>query len=699
MTITLSLPYFPVHQTPYRSRLRLPWGPDQAAQAVQLQTQLQSLPELGSVRLNWAARSLIIHHPPQYPLLPQLEAALGQLTATTPESPPEEESLLMPVVAVALAAAVRLPQGAWVRPLAFLALVRLALPIAQRAWHSLWTERRLSIDALDLLALTLSGVQGKLLTPALVIFLHALGDDIRDRTARATEGKTLSLMDALGRWAWVKPETGEPVQVPSDRVVVGDTVVVYPGEQIPVDGTVLQGEAWVDQQSLTGESLPVAKQTGDRAWASTLVRSGQIYLRAERVGDQTRAAASIALLSQAPVHDTRMANYAEKLADRLIGPALLLAVVVGLATGDPSRAAAILTLDFVTGIRVSIPTAFLSALNHTTRHGVLVRSGRTLEQLAEVDTVVFDKTGTLTQGSIAVTGLYPQGGCTPERLLQLAATAEQRLTHPVAEAIVKAARSQGLTIPPRGAWNYQVGLGVEAEVEGQRLLVGSRRFLLNSGFEEALSQAPDGEESWIDVAWGEEYLGAIAYSDPLRPESATLITTLQQDYGLGVYLLTGDRPHQAHQVAARLGIPTAHVYAEAFPEQKAKVVRDLHRSGHTVAFVGDGLNDSVALAYADVSISFAGGTDIARETADVVLMNDQLLDILEVMAIARETRHLIDQNSTLVVAPNLIALGLAASFGLNPLLATLIHNGSAILAAMNSLRPLLQHQLTQQWSD
>jgi len=429
------------------------------------------------------------------------------------------------------------------------------------------------------------------------------------------------------------------------------------------------------------------------------VRSGQLYLKAERVGQQTRAAASIALLQKAPVHDTRMANYAEAVADRLILPSLLLASIVLLATRDPARAAAILTLDFVTGIRVSIPTAFLSALNHTTRHGVLVRSGRTLEQLAEVDTIVFDKTGTLTQGAIAITGVRTVEGSLPsETILQLAAAAEQRLNHPVAEAIVQYAQQQDLDIPLRGEWSYEVGLGVRAQINGQEVLVGSERFLHQEdvAWGDWVAAPADRLQSLIYVACDRRFQGAIQYTDPLRPESPQLIQTLQRDYGIAVHLLTGDQAQRAAQVAQDLGIPAHRVYAEAFPEQKAKIVRELHRAGRTVAFVGDGLNDSVALAYADVSVSFERGSEIARETADVVLMNNHLLDLLEVITIARQTRDLIEQNTMLVVAPNLIALGLASTMGLNPLVATAIHNGSAIAAGMNSLRPLVQHQMEQQ---
>jgi Cu2+-exporting ATPase len=607
----------------------------------------------------------------------------------------------------------------WLRPIAWTSLVTLTLPIVKRASVSLWRDRKINIDCLDLVALVLSYGQGKLVTPALVITLHELGDLIRDRTARSTATQTDDLLDAIGHFAWVIRD-GKPVQISSDRVEAGETVIVYPGEQIPVDGVVLKGSATVDQQQLTGESMPIVAQAGTVVYASTLVRSGQLYLRADRVGEQTRAAASLELLQKAPVHDTRMANYAAQLADQLVVPSFILASVVLTLTREPARAASILTLDFVTGIRVSIPTAFLGALNHNTRHGILVRSGRTIEQLAAVDTVVFDKTGTLTQGELTVVGIQPlPGRLSAEEVLKLAAATEQRIAHPVAEAITHYAQTQNLTIPPREEWNYEVGLGIRATIEGKAVLVGSERFLVQEGVDLSgldpktfplreichledqpfdRAHQPSATSAWLSfiyVACEGELAGVIQYADPLRPESPALIRALAAS-GREIHLLTGDNPQRAKIVAEELQIPPAQVHAQAFPEQKAAIVRDLKLAGKTVAFVGDGLNDSVALAYADVSVSFANGSDIAREIADVVLMNNDLGTLIEALNIAKETKKLIEQNSLLVVAPNLIALGLASTVGLNPLIATIIHNGSAIAAGLNSLRPLVQHQLEEQ---
>jgi Cu2+-exporting ATPase len=296
-----------------------------------------------------------------------------------------------------------------------------------------------------------------------------------------------------------------------------------------------------------------------------------------------------------------------------------------------------------------------------------------------------------------------------QRVLQLAASAEQRITHPISQAIVHYAESQGIPIIPRGQWDYLVGLGMKAEIDGQTVLVGNRKFMQHAGVsvdcfyehhacirENGESERPDSSTDWLSliyVACNGEFQGVIQYTDPLRSESLTLIQKLQQDYGIEVHLLTGDNQRRAIQVAEALSIPVSQVHAEAFPEEKAAIVRQLHRSGKTVAYVGDGLNDSVALAYADVSVSFEKGSDVARETADVVLMNDDLTSLLQAIAIAKETKHLIEQNTVLVVAPNLAALGLATTVGLNPLIATVVHNGSAIAAGLNSLRPLVQHQL------
>jgi Cu2+-exporting ATPase len=566
-----------------------------------------------------------------------------------------------------------------------------ALPVAGRAIEGITAQRRLNIDFLDLMAIAITTVQGHFLTPSLMLGLIEIGENIRERTARSSQLQTLDLLEPLGQFVWVERD-GQKQQIPINEVQPGDTVIVYPGEQIPVDGSILRGKALIDEQKLTGESMPVLRKKGQAVYASTLVREGQIYILAEWVGNDTRAGQSIQLMQEAPVHDTRMENYAAKIAEKAVVPTLLLGGAVFAATRNPSRAASVLTLDFATGIRVSVPTTVLAALTYAARRGILIRSGRALEQLAQVDTIVFDKTGTLTQGEVSVFGVESVNPLTPPlRVLELAAAAEQRLTHPVAEAVMRYAQAQQVQVMPRGKWDYQIGLGVQAEIDGQTVLVGSDRFLRSSGIDlEQLDADQKHKASAIYVASNGEFQGIIKYTDLLRAESREVITVLRTVEGVEIHMLTGDNWRTASAVAAELGIPPTHTHAEAFPEQKAAVVRQLHEQGKTVAFIGDGLNDSPALAYADVSISFANGSHIARETADVVLMQNDLYGLLEAIAIARKAKELIQQNTAIVAVPNLAALVIAVLFGINPLSATLVNNGSTVVAGANGLRPILK---------
>jgi Cu2+-exporting ATPase len=280
------------------------------------------------------------------------------------------------------------------------------------------------------------------------------------------------------------------------------------------------------------------------------------------------------------------------------------------------------------------------------------------------------------------------------QLLELAAAAEQRLTHPVADAIVRHAQKQGAKFLPRGKWDYSIGLGVRAEIDGQTVLVGSDRFLQQEGVSlEPLNgkhqRLHTGSNSVIYVASNGQLLGFIVYRDPLRPESQAVIKALRTIAKMEIHLLTGDKKPTAMAVAQELGIEPCQTHAEAFPEEKVAVVKDLHTQGKTVAFIGDGINDSPALAYADVSVSFANGSDVARETADVVLMENNLRGLPEAMAIARQALQLIHQNTAIVAVPNLGALMLAIAVGIDPLAATLVNNGSTVIAGLNGLRPLL----------
>jgi Cu2+-exporting ATPase len=546
---------------------------------------------------------------------------------------------------------------------------------------------------LDGLAIALHTATGHFFAPSFMLGLVEGGEAIRDMTARGSERASLDLLDCLSKTAFVVRD-GQVVEIPTQEVIVGDHVVVYPGDQIPVDGIVLEGTGIIDQCKLTGESVPVTRSVGDEVFASTLLVDGTLTILAERCGNNTRAGVIVNLMQAAPVHDTRVENYAATVANQMVIPTLLIGTGVGIFSGNLGRAIALLTLDFGTGIRVSVPTTILSVLTYAARNGVLIRSGRAIEILAKIDTVVCDKTGTLTIGHAGVNDIdVMEDRFTKDEILCYAASAEKGLTHPIAEAIVHHAKDQGVALKECEEWEYKVGLGAYAKIDGMTICVGSPRFMKqeNVDLEAYDCRYPDaksGGQSLVYVAGDGKLLGVIRYSDPPRPESKEVIQELKR-MGITVHMLTGDVTRVAHSIANNLGIHPDNVTAEAFPEKKVEVVKEVHDRGRTVAFCGDGINDSAALAYADVSVSFAGATDIARETADVVLMEDDLRGLIMAVKCARQAMDIIWQNTAIVAVPNLGALLSGIFFALDPILAVVINNGTAILAELNGLRPLL----------
>jgi len=688
-----------VHQLADRLRCRAPRLRTDEGYAQRVLALAQSDERVADVRVNRSAASVTVRWslPPQdapariAELLRDAEAAETHIAPVpVPRSGDRFSRLALPGAVAAVAGLGRLLGIALPGPLGAVAVLAASLPIARRAYHSLTVERRLNLDVLDMTAILLTTLRGSLLAPLSVIGLVEVGEAIRERTARASRRELLDLLDSIAETVWVE-RGGERVQVAIDEVHRGDVVVVYPGDRIPVDGRVLEGRALIDEHQLTGEPMPVLHEEGEVVHASTLMRDGHLHIAVELVGAETRAGRIVQLMRDAPVHDTRIENYAGRLADRIVLPSFLLAGTVLAVTRNPTRAASILITDFATGIRVSVPTAVLAAMTSAAQEGVVIRSGRALEQLAGVDAVVFDKTGTITEGDPAVVGVESVASdLSANDVLALAATADQRLSHPVAEAVVRFAASRGVTPGRRGRWAYDIGLGVRADVGGRDVLVGSDRLLEREGVDlSPATRLGDGDSSRVYVAVDGRLGGVVAYGDPIRPEAEQVVGALRDAYGMDIHLLTGDKTQTAHAVGRRLGIAAANVHGELFPEDKAAVLRGLRASGRRVAFVGDGINDLPALAYADVSISFGGATAVARETADVVLVEDSLHALPAAVAASRQALRLVRQNIGIVGGVNLAALTVATATGLSPTTAAVVHNGSTVVAAFNGLRPLL----------
>jgi Cu2+-exporting ATPase len=690
-----------VHAIPGRARFRIEEPEVFLYDPAALRAWIEGHPGVREARVNPSCRSVVVAHDPRAIDAERLRGLLAGLDrvrlreVASPGPRPQPANgdggggpLVGLPLALSTAAAIVALGGS---PLTPFLLAGAAVPVFRRAHHALFRQSRLNVDVLDASATTVLAWQAQFGTAAIMVWLISLGDLLRHFTMRRSL-RTIEGMyegDALSCWAL---RDGKKVRVKVRELRPGDEVVVYPGESIPVDGVVQSGEAAVDQKMLTGESIPVIKGPGDEVFAGTLNTEGKLYLRAEKVGAETMAASIVQFLLNAPIGETRTQQYEQLFADRLVPYSFLGAGGSLIATASAEMAASLLIVDFGTGIRVAAPTAVLATMARAARRRILVKGGRCLERLAEVDAVVFDKTGTLTTGVPEVVAVVAAGPIEDEdAVLRLAAAAEARLTHPVAQAILRAASARGLSIPDRQASDYRIGLGVRALVDGATVLVGSGRFLASHGVEPdgrlGNGRIPAGTPE-LFVAVDGALAGRIAYRDPLRPEAAAVVRALRARGIEEVAMLTGDREGVARPIAGAVGIDR--VVAEVFPDQKAEFVRALQARGRTVAVVGDGINDSLCLAQADVGIAVLGSSDVARETAHVALLEQSLWKVPEALDIAREAVGLIRQGWALNYYPNCAAIGLTLLGLTGPIGTTLISNGAALVSALNALRPLME---------
>jgi heavy metal translocating P-type ATPase len=569
-----------------------------------------------------------------------------------------------------------------------------SIPIVKRAWRVLSRERRLNVDFLDVLAISVSIGQANYVTAGIVIWLIRLGDWIRDMTAARSKRAVAELLEFQTRTAWlVRGDT--VVSIPTSQLAEGDRVLVHSGEMIPVDGEIVAGQASIDQKTITGESLPITRGVGENVYAATILREGQLTILANRVGQGTAAAQIVRLIDSAPVGETRMQNHAEKFADRLVLPTLGLATGMATITADVNRFLSLVIIDYGTGIRVSAPTAMLASMTAAARQGILFKTGAHVEKLAEVDTVVFDKTGTLTRGTpqlLEITS-YNERLFKPWQLLGLAAAAEARLQHPVAEAVRTAAREAGVEVLECNDVQYRVGMGVEAQLNGWTLHIGSPRFLRHSGIDlgpadSDLQRMDEAGLAQLLIAVDGKVQGLMPYADQVRPESREVIRSLHRAGIRDTIMLTGDNAAVARAVGAQLGIDRQ--FAGTLPADKAAVIQQLRAEGRVVAMVGDGINDSPALAFADIGVAMKHGAEVAHESAQVVLMEDSLWKLVDAIRLSKDAVGLIKQNYAIVAGMNTFALVLALPGNLiSPQLTALISNGSAIVASLNGIRPIL----------
>lgn len=536
-----------------------------------------------------------------------------------------------------------------------------------------------------------------------ILTLVTLGKYFEARSKGQTSAAIQALIKLAPQEAQVLRE-GQEVTLPLDQVQVGDLVRVRPGQKIPVDGRVVEGQSWVDESMLTGESLPVAKKVGDQVVGASLNQQGSLIVETNKVGQDTTLAQIIHLVQAAQGSKAPIAQLADRVSAVFVPVVMTLALVAGLAwylIGGQSWAfaltisIAVLVIACPCALGLATPTAIMVGTGKGAEQGILIKSGTALEMAHQVNAVVLDKTGTLTQGQPQVTDVLPLTGWTSDQLLALAAAAEVNSEHPLGQAIVAGARERELALPEVSDFQSLTGFGIQVRVDQVTYYLGNRRLMQEQGLD--LDQADDqaaalaaGGKTPIYVANEHELLGLIAVADPLKETSPEAVRRLKA-MGLQVIMLTGDNAKTAQALAAEAGIDQ--VISDVLPADKAQVVADLQAKGLKVAMVGDGINDAPALAQADVGLAIGRGTDVAIESADMVLMGSDLTSVATAIKLSQATIRNIKENLFWAFAYNVlgipVAMGVLHLFGgplLNPMLAGAAMSFSSVSVIVNALR-------------
>ncbi len=553
------------------------------------------------------------------------------------------------------------------------------LPFLIRGADTLITEG-LRVEVLDAVTLSVLTLQRRYFTTAATRLMLDVGEYL-EKSVRYRSTKLLkTLLQPSAETVWIEQE-GIEREIPFSELHLGDMVVVGSGELIAVDGVVVSGQATVNQASVTGESVPVAPAIGDTVYAGSVVIEGRLKIEVQTVGSEVSTARISSFIKESLVTKSEAQHNAEKLADNLVPVSFATGAAVFLLTRNLSRTAAVFAVDYSCAMKLICPTAQKAAMYAIAQHGVLVRGATALEGLGKIDALVFDKTGTVTTGMFSISDIIGFCDYTPESVLSIAAAAEEHYTHPIARAVVVAARERKINIPHTSEVDFVVAHGVSAYVDERLIRVGSRHFINDdelvdcSVADEQADRLRLAGNTILYVASDDKLIGIIALSDTLREESELCLRFFRE---LGVermIMLTGDNEITAKAIATKLGVE---VRWELKPQDKAEVVASLQDEGYSVAFIGDGVNDAPALVAADVGVSMAAGSDIAREAAQIVLLRDELLSLVYAYGLARNSQEKISTGMKTSIGINTVTLLLSTLGKVSPLTAALIHNGSTV---------------------
>ena len=554
-------------------------------------------------------------------------------------------------------------------------------------------SRRLEVEVLDALSIGVSLLRGDFGTAGSVMFLLNLGSLLEEWTRKKSLDDLARSMALNVDKVWVRSQ-GTEVLVPLTKVRSGDEVVVRSGNMIPLDGTVLEGEAMVNQAALTGEAMPVRKAEGSTLYAGTVVEEGECVFIAKAEGGSNRYDKIVAMIEESEKLKSSTENRALVLADKLVPWCLGATVVTYLLTRNATRAISCLMVDFSCALKLSMPLAVLSAMRECGSYHITVKGGKYLEALSKADTIVFDKTGTLTRATPQVVEVVPFSGCNEREVLQLAACLEEHFPHSMANAVVRAAKERGISHEEmHSEVEYIVAHGIASRVGGQRVVIGSHHFV----FEDEKCTIPTAEQQKFDalkpayshlyMAASGQLVGVICISDPLRPEAAAVLNGLRALGIQNTVMMTGDSERTAAAIAKQVGVDR--FFAEVLPEDKANFVQQAKAEGHTVVMIGDGINDSPALSAADIGIAINSGAAIAREIADVTIKADSLEELVALKAIANSLQKRVHANYRFVLTFNSALIALGALGILQPASSAMLHNLSTIGISLKSMTNLL----------
>ncbi len=682
--------YTIIHELPGRIRIELTSPGMPVPDSYNIEGQFSDIEGIKGVSFNCLTKRLLIHYNGSQARGTILKAIENIPLNPTRRNNPKSSNLQQKKKAVMIGGML-LAAGSFM-PIALRPLITIygAVPILKKGIISFF-NRRLNVDALDSTAIGVAIGRGDYLTASIITFLLKFGDYLEEWTRQRSRESIAKLVYIPSEWAWVK-RNGKETMVNIKDIEVGDLVVVRMGSSIPVDGITVEGEAMVNQSSMTGEPMPVPKRAGVMVYAGTALEEGLLIIRTTHVGYETRVSKIIKVIEESEGKKADIQSHAERLADSIVPYTFLLSGLTYLFTYNHLKASSVLLVDYSCAIKLSTPLAIMSAMIASSRRGVLIKGGRFIEKLAQTDVFVLDKTGTLTEARPEVVDIIPFNRFSRDCILKNAACVEEHFPHPVATAVVKRAEEEGLTHREEHAdVEYVLAHGISSKINGKRILVGSRHFIhednrIDVGYADSLiKDFTDKGYSILYVAIENILGGIVVIEDPLRKDSLKFINMLRDSGIRRIIMLTGDNDATARSVAERLGIEEYH--GQVFPEKKTEIIKRLKNEGHVVAMVGDGINDSPAISYADVGISMKHGADIAKEVCDILLLDGRLEGIIEARKIAQDAMPRIKHNFSYIVGVNTVLIGFGILGIISPAISALTHNGTTVLVSLNSLRP------------